>query len=206
MSVEFLRDLAQAHKGWEEEKGLLAAADEIERLRHALNVTDGQSRECLGDDDGVPCVSHLAYMDCEQEIKRLREDYDGYRKRSQEENDALRSGLLKAEQRIEEFEHMLRGQTFTVKCEGRHITDAQIDAAWKFVNECGPRVRAPILHALNVFFGIVRCEGCVGKGKWNIDTNCGATGQYLGKTPYVCPDCDGHGWVKKGGGDGMDND
>ena len=56
MSVEFLRDLAQAHKGWEEEKGLLAAADEIERLRHALNVTDGQSRECLGDDDGVPCV------------------------------------------------------------------------------------------------------------------------------------------------------
>ena len=131
MSVDFLRDLAQAHKGWEEEKGLLAAADEIERLRHALNVTDGQSRECLGDDDGVPCVSHLAYMDCEQEIKRLREDYDGYRKRSQEENDALRSGLLKAEQRIEEFEHMLRGQTFTVKCEGRHITDAQIDAAWR---------------------------------------------------------------------------
>ena len=103
--------------------------------------------------------------------------------------------------RIEELEKLHRETVEEINAQdGLFITDAQIDAAWKFVNECGPRVRAPILHALNVFFGIVRCEGCVGKGKWNIDTNCGATGQYLGKTPYVCPDCakfGGHGWVKK---------
>ena len=201
---------------------LREAADEIERLRERIEELEGRINAAGGDnlerniemlrDRGAKLTAQ------DKRIEELAKENKRVNDLAQEWNaELLEERLQKTHEyaetndmlleRIEELERLHRETVEEINAQdGLFITDAQIDAAWKFVNECGPRVRAPILHALNVFFGIVRCEGCVGKGKWNIDTNCGATGQYLGKTPYVCPDCDGHGWVKKGGGDGMDND
>jgi hypothetical protein len=47
----------------------------------------------------------------------------------------------------------------------------------------------PLLHMLNVFFGIKRCEKCNGRGY---------TGPLAPNIINIdCPDCDGHGWVKR---------
>jgi hypothetical protein len=67
---------------------------------------------------------------------------------------------------------------------GYHITDEQIDAAWKYTKEgwdCGQSVE-DALNKINIF----ECEGCGGEG------NSYSAAEYNDKP---CPDCNGHGWV-----------
>ena len=71
------------------------------------------------------------------------------------------------------------------------ITDEQIDAAVKiarsieehYSNESGWETLKPL--------GIFRCEGCDGAGK----TYSRSSSMKEEPMEWVCPDCNGHGWV-----------
>ena len=108
-----------------------------------------------------------------RKIERLRGERDNLDK----ENDRLLTALNK-------YEHWSKG-------EGYIITDAQIDAAWRYMEDHSDvYVRGKIEQAL-YRVGIVRCDGCHGDGRIAIDD---VGGEYA---EGDCPDCNGHGWVKK---------
>lgn len=76
-----------------------------------------------------------------------------------------------------------------------NITDNQIDMAWKFyTDECNESLMGYMSNKF-VFentvacLGILRCTGCGGKG---YDKKFGG-----GRFDLTCPDCVGHGWIKK---------
>jgi hypothetical protein len=72
-------------------------------------------------------------------------------------------------------------------CSAHHITDEQIDKAWKF-GECflGP-ARNNLLKQLSLI-GIVKCPECEGVG--------------VGVSEH-CTNCAGHGWIREERGDDL---
>jgi hypothetical protein len=84
--------------------------------------------------------------------------------------------------RVEELEEQgrLREADFCAEFPGHHITDEQIDAAWKdkFTEGSGA------IHLKAKLLNIFRCEGCGGSGK-------------LCRPGWIqkCHVCNGHRWV-----------
>ena len=123
--------------------------------------------------------------------------YGHYCHEAADEIERLREELLAAlkneahyAKRIEELKkHCLEQENavFSWALE-RHITDAQIYAAWAYVGPAGERTSAE--DALEEL-GIVRCEGCRGSGREESYPNPNDDMPQDGP----CPDCDGHRWV-----------
>ena len=136
-------------------------------------------------------------MGCEHDSFDRYGACDRYGETCEEVIDRLRAELAEKDKRIEELEWQQDIHCQTIQdlvCEDSHvrITDAQIDAAWEFNGDSDAETRAHGEAMLYSCFGIERCEECGGSGKSQISGPRAAECT----NPY-CPDCNGHGWVKK---------
>ena len=106
--------------------------------------------------------------------------------------------IKRQDRRIEELEKDVRREwligydeahTETEK-KAHHITDAQIDAAWKWVPDVIVKQRGMLVEPALAELGILRCEGCGGSGVAVVQ----AGPDIHEKMQDECPDCNGKGW------------
>jgi len=181
MSEEYWRSIAE----WQRDEiikkcdSFKEEDDEIDRLRAELAEAE-DAYDSLSETDTELIGEQRKRI---EELKAWGEDW--------------RTQALKNRDRIEELEKQQDIHCQTIQdlvCEDSHvrITDAQIDAAWEFNGDSDAETRAHGEAMLYSCFGIERCEECGGSGKSQISGPRAAECT----NPY-CPDCNGHGWVKK---------